>query len=536
LSKVLVDDAILGRDLTLLVQIVGLVIAIPLVSFGLNVFSGMRYTGVSADILFDMRLDLYRHLQRLSPRYYARTPLGDIVTRINGDIGEIQRVVSEAALSWFGQVIALMGTIGMLIYLDWQLFSASLVVMPPSLYTLVRYRSELETRITKLREKSSQIGSFLIETLQGMRTVVGANAQGREVERFRSRNDAFVEALLSMRLYTYVAGGLPGLLLTAGTALVFLFGGYRVIDGAMSLGTLVAFMAYQARLMAPVQGLMGIYTNLATARASLVRVHEVLDETPDVWQVSEPKLMEKCRGEIQLQQVSFDFGRGVGGLSQVDIEIPAGQIVAIVGESGCGKSTLADLLERHFDPEEGKVLLDGVPMSTLSLKDVRRHVSVVPQDPFIFHASVGDNVRYAAPEATDDSVITAVNAAGLTPLLERLPDGLHTLVGERGRQLSAGERQRLAIARAFLSDPAVIVMDEATGALDPSSEAAVLEGYERVMRGRTTILITHRLELARKAERVIVIEDGRIAEDGSPEFLEAEGATFREIFIDVLSG
>ncbi len=536
LSKVLVDDAILGRDLTLLVQIVGLVIAIPLVSFGLNVFSGMRYTGVSADILFDMRLDLYRHLQRLSPRYYARTPLGDIVTRINGDIGEIQRVVSEAALSWFGQVIALMGTIGMLIYLDWQLFSASLVVMPPSLYTLVRYRSELETRITKLREKSSQIGSFLIETLQGMRTVVGANAQGREVERFRSRNDAFVEALLSMRLYTYVAGGLPGLLLTAGTALVFLFGGYRVIDGAMSLGTLVAFMAYQSRLMAPVQGLMGIYTNLATARASLVRVHEVLDETPDVWQVSEPKLMEKCRGEIQLQRVSFDFGRGVGGLSQVDIEIPAGQIVAIVGESGCGKSTLADLLERHFDPEEGKVLLDGVPMSTLSLKDVRRHVSVVPQDPFIFHASVGDNVRYAAPEATDDSVITAVNAAGLTPLLERLPDGLHTLVGERGRQLSAGERQRLAIARAFLSDPAVIVMDEATGALDPSSEAAVLEGYERVMKGRTTILITHRLELARKAERVIVIEDGRIAEDGSPEFLEAEGATFREIFIDVLSG
>ncbi len=533
LSKVLVDDAILGRDLRLLFQIVGLVIAIPLVSFGLNVFSGMRYTGVSADILFDMRLDLYRHLQRLSPRYYARTPLGDIVTRINGDIGEIQRVVSEAALSWFGQVIALIGTVGMLIYLDWQLFVASLVVMPPSLYTLVRYRSELETRITKLREKSSQIGSFLIETLQGMRTVVGANAQGREIERFRNRNDAFVEALLSMRLYTYVAGGLPGLLLTAGTALIFLLGGYRVIDGTMSLGTLVAFMAYQARLMAPVQGLMGIYTNLATARASLVRVHEVLDERPDVSQVSEPKLMETCRGEIQLQGISFDFGRGVGGLSQVDIKIPAGQIVAIVGESGCGKSTLADLLERHFDPQEGQVLLDGVPMSTLLLKDVRRHVSVVPQDPFICHASVIDNVRYADPKATDEKVRAAVDAAGLTPLLELLPDGLHTLVGERGRQLSAGERQRLAIARAFLADPAVIVMDEATGALDPSSEAAVLEGYERVMKGRTTILITHRLELARKAERVIVIEDGRIAEDGSPELLEAEGATFRELFIDV---
>lgn len=536
LSKVLVDDAILGRDLQLLLRIVGLFVAIPLVSFGLNVFSGMRYTRVSADILFDMRLDLYRHLQRLSPRYYARTPLGDIVTRINGDIGEIQRVVSEAALSWFGQVIALIGTVGMLIYLDWQLFLASLVVMPPSLFTLIRYRRELEARVTQLRERSSEIGSFLIETLQGMRTVVGANAQNREVDRFRTRNDAFIEALLSMRLYTYVAGGLPGLLLTGGTALVFLYGGYRVIEGMMTLGTLVAFMAYQARLMTPVQGLMGIYTNLATARASLVRVHEVLDAPPDVQEIPSPHRMHECRGEIRLDGVTFDFGRGVDGLTGVDLDIPAGQVIAIVGASGSGKSTLADLLERHLDPQEGSVLLDGVDVSTLSLEDVRRHISVVPQDPFIFHSSVADNVRYADPEASDAAVLEAIEGAGLGMLLERLPDGVDTVVGERGRQLSAGERQRLAIARAFLAEPAVLVMDEATGALDPSSEAAVLDGYERVMKGRTTILITHRLGLARQADRVVVVDRGRIVEDGPPETLEAKGGAFRELFLDVLAG
>ncbi|MGB1656897.1 MAG: ABC transporter ATP-binding protein [Longimicrobiales bacterium] len=536
LSKVLVDDAILGRDLQLLLRIVGLFVAIPLVSFGLNVFSGMRYTRVSADILFDMRLDLYRHLQRLSPRYYARTPLGDIVTRINGDIGEIQRVVSEAALSWFGQVIALIGTVGMLIYLDWQLFLASLVVMPPSLFTLIRYRRELEARVTRLRERSSEIGSFLIETLQGMRTVVGANAQNREVDRFRTRNDAFIEALLSMRLYTYVAGGLPGLLLTGGTALVFLYGGYRVIEGMMTLGTLVAFMAYQARLMTPVQGLMGIYTNLATARASLVRVHEVLDAPPDVQEIPSPNRMHECRGEIRLVGVTFDFGRGVDGLTGVDLDIPAGQVIAIVGASGSGKSTLADLLERHLDPQEGSVLLDGVDVSTLSLEDVRRHISVVPQDPFIFHSSVADNVRYADPEASDTAVLEAIEGAGLGMLLERLPDGVDTVVGERGRQLSAGERQRLAIARAFLAEPAVLVMDEATGALDPSSEAAVLDGYERVMKGRTTILITHRLDLARQADRVVVVDRGRIVEDGPPETLEAKGGAFRELFLDVLAG
>ncbi len=536
LSKVLVDDAILGRDLELLIRIVGLFIAIPLVSFGLNVFSGMRYTRVSADILFDMRLDLYRHLQRLSPRYYARTALGDIVTRINGDIGEIQRVVSEAALSWFGQVIALVGTVGMLIYLDWQLFLASLVVMPPSLFTLIRYRRELEARVTRLRERSSEIGSFLIETLQGMRTVVGANAQGREVDRFRRRNDAFIDALLSMRLYTYVAGGLPGLLLTGGTALVFLYGGYRVIEGIMTLGTLVAFMAYQARLMTPIQGLMGIYTNLATARASLVRVHEVLDAPPDVREAASPRGMDECRGEVRLDRVTFDFGRGVDGLVDVDLEIPAGQVVAIVGASGSGKSTLADLLERHLDPQEGAVLLDGTDIRTLSLHDVRRHISVVPQDPFIFHSSLADNVRYADPDASDTAVLEAIEGAGLSPLLDRLPAGVDTVVGERGRQLSAGERQRLAIARAFLAEPAVLVMDEATGALDPSSEAAVLDGYGRVMRGRTTILITHRLDLARQADRVIVVDRGRIVEDGPPSALEAEGTAFRELFLDVLAG
>ena len=536
LSKVLVDDAILGSDFPLLLRLVGLFIAIPLVSFGLNVFSGMRYTRVSADILFDMRLDLYRHLQRLSPRYYARTPLGDIVTRINGDIGEIQRVVSEAALSWFGQVIALIGTVGMLLYLDWQLFLAGLLVVPPSLFTLIRYRQELEERVTRLRERSSEIGSFLIETLQGMRTVVGANAQDREVERFRSRNDAFVEALLSMRLYTYVAGGLPGLLLTSGTALVFLYGGYRVIEGMMTLGTLVAFMAYQARLMTPVQGLMGIYTNLATARASLVRVHDILDAPPDVQEREVPAQLASCRGDIRLDSVSFDFGRGVGGLDSVDLDIPAGQVVAIVGASGSGKSTLADLLERHLDPHEGQVLLDGIDLTTLSLEDVRRHIGVVPQDPFIFHASVADNVRYADPEATDENVMAAIDAAGLGPMVERLPDGIHTVVGERGRQLSAGERQRLAIARAFMADPAVLVMDEATGALDPSSEAAVLDGYDRVMKGRTTIVITHRLDLARQAERVVVVEHGRIVEDGPPQILEAEGSVFRELFLDVLAG
>lgn len=536
LSKLLVDDALVAQDFSALLRIVGLFVGITAASFLMNVLSGMRYTKVSADILFDMRLDLYRHLQRLSPRYYAKTPLGDVVSRINGDIGEIQRVTAEATLAWLGQLIALVGTVGMLIYLDLRLFIVGLITLPPALFALLRYRRQLEARVRVLRERSADIGTFLIETLQGMRAVVGANAQEREVDRFRNKNDSFVDALLSMRLFTYLAGGLPGLLLTTGTGVVFLYGGYLVIDGATTLGTFVAFMAYQMRLMAPIQGLMGLYSNLATARASLVRVHEVLDSPPEVVEANPAKSLPVCKGEVTLEEVHYGFGRGGEVLAGVNLVIPAGQVLAIVGTSGSGKSTIADLLSRQLDPDEGRILLDGEDLSDLFLSQVRMHVSVVEQSPFIFHATVAENVRYARPEATEADVRQAIHAAGLSDLMDSMPEDINTVVGERGSQLSAGERQRVAIARAYLAEPSVLIFDEATGALDPMSEAAVLSGYDALMRGRTTVLITHRIDLARQADRVVVLKNGRVAEDGRLSDLETQGTAFRDIFLDVRTG
>ncbi|MCH2475845.1 MAG: ABC transporter ATP-binding protein/permease [Gemmatimonadetes bacterium] len=536
LSKLLVDDALVAQDFGALLRIVGLFVGITAASFLMNVLSGMRYTKVSADILFDMRLDLYRHLQRLSPRYYAKTPLGDVVSRINGDIGEIQRVTAEATLAWLGQLIALVGTVGMLIYLDLRLFIVGLITLPPALFALLRYRRQLEARVRVLRERSADIGTFLIETLQGMRAVVGANAQEREVDRFRNKNDSFVDALLSMRLFTYLAGGLPGLLLTTGTGVVFLYGGYLVIDGATTLGTFVAFMAYQMRLMAPIQGLMGLYSNLATARASLVRVHEVLDSPPEVVEANPAKSLPVCKGEVTLEEVHYGFGRGGEVLAGVNLVIPAGQVLAIVGTSGSGKSTIADLLSRQLDPDEGRILLDGEDLSDLFLSQVRMHVSVVEQSPFIFHATVAENVRYARPEATEADVRQAIHAAGLSDLMDSMPEDINTVVGERGSQLSAGERQRVAIARAYLAEPSVLIFDEATGALDPMSEAAVLSGYDALMRGRTTVLITHRIDLARQADRVVVLKNGRVAEDGRLSDLETQGTAFRDIFLDVRTG
>ena len=530
LTRLLIDRALLGRDTGALVRIVTAFAALTVASFALNVVSGLRYTRVSADILFDMRLALFRHLQRLSPRFYARMPLGQIASRINSDISEIQRVAAEVALSWVGSVVFLAGAVAILIALDPLLFAVSIAVLPLSLVALVRYRRRLEESIAVVRDRSAGIGTFLIEALQGMRLVVTHNAQEREAARFRERNDGFVDALMRMRRLTYLSGGVPGLLLSVGSGAVLLVGGWRVIDGRITMGTLVAFIAYQMRLLGPVQSLMGLYASVATARVSLRRVHEILDTPPEVTESDAATPLPSVRGDVILDDVTFTFERGAAVLDRVSLTIPAGECVAIVGASGGGKSTIADLLVRQLDPTAGRILLDGRDLRELRLADVRRHVVVVEQDPFIFNTSVAENIRYARPDADAADVDAAARAAGLADLIDRLPQGIDTPVGERGRALSAGERQRLAIARAFLADPAVLVLDEATGSVDPAMEAQVVSGYEAVMRGRTTIVISHRLEPARRADRVVVLDRGRIVEDGSADSLMARGGAFAELF------
>ena len=530
LSRDLVDDALLGRDAGALVRVVATFAGLTLLGFGLNIVSGLRYTRISAEILFDMRVALYQHLQRLSPRFYARTRLGDVVSRVNTDIGEIQRVAAEAAFAWVGNVLFLVGTVAVMVWLDLRLFLVGLAVLPFSTWALVRYRRQLEGRVTTFRERSAEIGNFLIETLQGVRLIVASNAEDREVTRFRGKNDAFITALMAMQRATYLSGGLPGLLLSGGTAMVFLYGGQRVIDGTLSLGDLVAFMAYQMRLLGPVQALMGLYASLATATVSLRRVHEIADAVPEVVEAPDAAALDHVRGALAFDNVSFSFDRGAPTLERVSFAVEPGETVAIVGPSGTGKSTVADLLLRLIDPDTGTVCLDGRDLRTLTLQSVRRHIAMVEQVPFIFHASVSENVRYGRPDASDSDVIAAARAAGIHDFVARLPDGYATTVGERGAAFSAGERQRLAIARALLTDPRVLVLDEATASLDPVAERQVIAGYEAVMRGRTTLLISHRFALARRADRVVVLDGARVVETGAPSALLAAGGAFADLF------
>ena len=505
LSRDLVDGALIDRDPSSLVRVVVIFVVITLASFVLNVISGLRYTRVSADILFDMRLAMFRHLQRLSPRFYARTRLGDIMSRINNDIGEIQQIAAEVTLAWVGNVLFLVGAVVALLWLDARLFLISMIATPLSLWALVWYRKRLEGRIADLRDRSADIGSFLIESIQAMRLVVASNAHGREAGRFKQRNDAFVGSLMAMQRMTYLSGGLPGLLLSGGMALVFLYGGNRVIDGSMTAGTFVAFMAYQMRLLAPVQSLMGLYTSIASARVSLARVCQILDTPPEVNERPDAAPLETVRGAVTFDSVSFSHDRGMRTIDRLSFTAAPGEVIAIVGPSGGGKSTVADLLVRFVDPDEGTIRIDGHDLRDVRLDDLRRHVVVVDQTPVILHASIADNLRYACPDASPEDLTRVMDAVGLGTFVAQLPQGYDTLVGERGSALSAGERQRLAIARALLSDPAVLILDEPTAALDPATEQGVVAGYEAAMKGRTTILITHRPEPARRADRIVLV-------------------------------
>src|SRR4030095_6610586 len=309
ITKLLIDEALLRRNVTALTTVAALMVAVTVLGFASNILSSYRYVSVSASVLFDMRLAVYQHLQRLSARFYTRTKLGEIVSRLNNDISEVQRVAADTLLAAISNVIFLVGSVAIMLMLNWKLFFLSILLIPVSLVALKHYRAKLASNVKQMRERSADIGSFLIETLMGMRLVVASNTQDSEVARFREKNQSFVQALLSMQLVSFFASALPGTVLTLSTALVFLYGGKLVIDGAMNIRALVAFMAYHMRLLAPVQNLMGLYTSVTTARVSLNRVFEILDATVDVREAPEALELRDTKGEIQFVDVTLKYDR-----------------------------------------------------------------------------------------------------------------------------------------------------------------------------------------------------------------------------------
>jgi ATP-binding cassette, subfamily B, bacterial len=512
ISRLLIDDAFMRHDRHALWQIALAMVVVTVIGFVLNAVSSYCYTRLSAESLFSMRLAVYQHLQKLSPRYFSRNKLGDLVSRINNDIGEVQRVCSDTLLSILSNVIFLVGSVGIMIWLNPKLTIASLCLLPVSILTLRHYQRKLVTKTGELRQCSSDLGSFLIESLMGIRLIVTSGAQTREVDRFRWHNGQFVCALMSMQMMSFMASALPGTVLTLSTATVFLYGGKLVIEGHLTIGGFVAFMAYHVKLLAPVQNLLGIYTSLLTGGVSLGRVFEVLDVPIEVEEPINPRPLAPFSHEIRFEQVSFRYTQEVPVLEDISFSIPKGSLCAIIGPSGSGKSTIGDLLVRFFDVQHGRVTLDGRDIREIELNALRASIAVVEQTPYLFRASIRENIAYGRPGATFDEIQACAESAGIHSFIQGLPQGYDTLIGERGSTLSVGERQRIALARALSRNPSILILDEPTSALDAESEAIVTDELKRGLYGRTTLVITHRTSLVQAADMVLVLEKGRIVE------------------------
>jgi ATP-binding cassette subfamily B protein len=508
ISKLLIDVALMRRDWRALCWVAAAMFGATILGFALNILSSYQYVRVSAAMLFDMRVALYRHLQTLSPRFYSKWRLGDLVSRLNNDIGEVQRVSADSLLAVLSNVAFLAGSVAMMLWLNWQLFLLSIVLVPLCLYTFSHYQRKLTAFTKLLRERAADVGSLFVETLIGMRSVVALNANEYEAGRFRKRNGDFVETLLRLQMTSFLTGALPGTILTISTALVFLYGGKLIIDGRMTIGTLVAFMAYHMRLLSPIQNMMSLSAGLASARVSLARIFEILDTPAEVREKPDALPLGPVRHKIVLQDVMLRHDRE-GVLNGLSFEIQAGTFCAILGPSGAGKSTIADLLVRFLDPDSGRITMDGMDLRELRLKDLRQEVVLVDQSPHIFNASIAENISYARPQAARADIEAAGHEAGLDELILRLPDGYDTQTGERGLALSAGERQRVTLARALLRKPSVLVLDEPTSALDPATEMIVARNLRESLRGRTVVIITHRPALSEIADQVVNLREGK---------------------------
>jgi ATP-binding cassette, subfamily B, bacterial len=536
LVKVAIDRGVVPGRLEVLDRVALAYVGLAVVQFLAGRVEVLTVASAGQRVLYAVRNKLFRHVQTLSLDFYERERTGRLVARMTADIEAMSDLVTDGLVTLVTSLVTLVGVTVILIVLDWRLALATLVVAPAIALAARGYRRWSSTAYRQVRETHSVVTVQLQEALAGVRAVQAFRRERATAGRLAAANHD--ERAAHRRTIALASTFFPGIefLGTAATVVVLGVGGRQVLGGDLDIGTLAAFLLYLRNLFDPVQQLSELYDTFQSATAGAERVGAVLAERPSVREAADPLPLPDPRGEVRLERVRFAYAEGAEVLHAVDLHVRAGTTLALIGPTGAGKSTVAKLIARFYDPAAGRVTLDGIDLRRVRLADLRQAMGYVPQEGFLFSGSVADNIRFGRPEATRAEVEAAARAVGADQVIAALPNGYDTEVGERGALLAAGERQLVAFARAWIADPALLILDEATSHLDVVTEERVRRALRRLRRGRTTVLIAHRLSSVADADQVAVVEAGRVVEAGPPDQLLTRGGQFADLYARWLAG
>jgi ATP-binding cassette subfamily B protein len=496
---------------------------------------------VGTRALQDLRERVFSHLQTMSIGFFTRRSPGVLISRMTNDIEALNQLVTDGVVTMFSSVLTLVGVVVILLVLDVRLALVTFITFPLIAIASVVFRIVSHGAYRETRERIGAITGYLQETLSGVRVVRSFGQEPRHMKAMTELNEANREA--NMRTVFLNASYFPAveLLASVGTAAILLYGGTQTIEGAIQIGTIIAFVGYLTVFFEPIQQLSQLYTTYQQGMAALDKIFDLLDTAPDM--VDEPGAIDPgtLRGEIEMEGVSFAYaddaleseGRGERvdwAMREIDLHVPPGQTLALVGSTGAGKSTFAKLVARFYDPQKGRVLVDGHDLHGVQQQALRRQLGIVPQEGFLFSGSVRENIAFGRPDASLEEIEDAAAAVGATEFIAALPKGIETEVGERGVQLSAGQRQLVAFARALLAEPRILILDEATSNVDVRTEKTIEKGLERLLTGRTAIVIAHRLSTIRRAGKIVVLEGGQIAEQGTHDELIDAGGPYSRLY------